>query len=678
MSGIVPRLGRVAVMLVTMLGLSVDIARCETSFSDTIKNWSSLALQGPGRSVQDMHLAAGHVVADLTGGAIAPVMAGSEVVGVFFVGTGKLEYTTEDAVELPVVAYNVKENTRLKALPAGKGLAIRDSFQELLWLAVDAALPPLPSTTDGSPLDRRFRAHIEKFARVYASPLAHRFVARSLNGGNAAYVRAEFSGGAEDLLYTLDGTDARAESLLTLHKNEFLPDRLDPINLSSQCFGSDRRLPVVPRYLLTDVDLALTASEGKDVALSVTETFAGAGAPTSVLLLNLYDTTFGRNYLDPRHLHVKGIFDARGAPVPFDHAKDELAVGLPAPLMPGDTIKLRFELAGDILYRPGGDNYWELGTEPWFPQPDLAGQYYTVHATVKVKKPFIALIPGKTVRRVEEGEWNVLETRVEKPVQFMVVLAGKYEYEEETKNGVTVRVASYATKNTKAIRKLMNLAEKIIDYYEGFLGPFPFPEFNIIEINQLGWGQAPPGVMFITAEAFNPIGDQLNEVFSRGINERFAHEIAHQYWGHVVKMPSIQEQWLTESFAEMCAGLLIRDLRGKSDFRGLVATWKGRAKQAADIAPIPLANQISNEGDPRSAWLDRMYLLYFKGPWLLNCIREQVGDHAFEVFLRSCQSNLEWKFGSTQIVERVLEAVTKKDWKPFFDEYYWGTRMPEK
>jgi aminopeptidase N len=184
--------------------------------------------------------------------------------------------------------------------------------------------------------------------------------------------------------------------------------------------------------------------------------------------------------------------------------------------------------------------------------------------------------------------------------------------------------------------------------------------------------------MFITAEAFNPIGDQLNEVFSRGINERFAHEIAHQYWGHVVKMPSIQEQWLTESFAEMCAGLLIRDLRGKSDFRGLVATWKGRAKQAADIAPIPLANQISNEGDPRSAWLDRMYLLYFKGPWLLNCIREQVGDHAFEVFLRSCQSNLEWKFGSTQIVERVLEAVTKKDWKPFFDEYYWGTRMPEK
>jgi aminopeptidase N len=279
---------------------------------------------------------------------------------------------------------------------------------------------------------------------------------------------------------------------------------------------------------------------------------------------------------------------------------------------------------------------------------------------------------------VEEGEWNVLETRVEKPVQFMVVLAGKYEYEEETKDGVTVRVASYATKNTRAIRKLMNLAEKIIDYYEGFLGPFPFSEFNIIEINQLGWGQAPPGVMFITAEAFNPIGDQLNELFSKGINERFAHEIAHQYWGHVVKMPSLEEQWLTESFAEMCAGLLIRDLRGKSDFKGLLATWKGRAKQASDVAPIPLANRIRNQSDHRTAWIDRTYLLYFKGPCLLNAIREQIGDHAFEVFLRSCQSNLEWKFGSTQMVERVLEAVTKKDWRPFFDKYYWGTGMPEK
>ena len=50
-------------------------------------------------------------------------------------------------------------------------------------------------------------------------------------------------------------------------------------------------------------------------------------------------------------------------------------------------------------------------------------------------------------------------------------------------------------------------------------------------------------MMFITKEAFDPLVE-TNQFFTQGINERFAHEIAHQYWGIVVKMPSHEEQWL--------------------------------------------------------------------------------------------------------------------------------------
>ena len=85
---------------------------------------------------------------------------------------------------------------------------------------------------------------------------------------------------------------------------------------------------------------------------------------------------------------------------------------------------------------------------------------------------------------------------------------------------------------TAAVKQLTNLAGSIIQYYQEFLGPFPFPEFNIIEINDFGLGQAPPGTMFITKEAFNPIMAAHSERGGlAGINETFAHEIAHQYWG---------------------------------------------------------------------------------------------------------------------------------------------------
>ena len=672
--------GAITLLATTLAGVP---ARAEPAFAELIRAWSAPSLAGS-RPVRDLALSAAHVKLLLVSGDAAPVVVGGEVVGLFLLGEGTLEYVSADPVEFPVLDFNVRKNSSLKSAPDGKNVVIRDRFTELLWLAGGTQLPALPAEGEGKPLAEAFAAHLKKFARVEASPASHQFAAWRLNGPDRPFVRAEISGGEEDLLYVLDGLDARSESLHVLKestsRDSALAGKLFLTTLSDQPVGRDRRDPLQPRFILADVDLAVTASDGKDVAIVATETFQGVGGPTRVLTLSLYDTKYAVGNLgtrEPRRLRVKGIFDEKGASLPFDHAKDEVVVGLPAPLVPGTPAKLRFELEGDILFRPGGDNYWALGVEPWFPQPDLAGQYYTVHATVKVKKPFVPFAPGKSVRREEEGDFNLLETRIDKPVQFMVVIAGKYSFEEETKNGVTVRVASYGGKKTSGIRKLTGLTHKVIDYYTGFLGAFPFEEFNIVEINSWGFGQAPPGFMFITQEAFNPIGGKVNQLFSEGVNERFSHEIAHQYWGHVVKMGSEEEQWITESFAEISAGLFVRELRGKSDFDGLRSVWKSRGNDATAVAPIPLANRIRSRNDPMTANEDRTNLLYSKGPWLLETVRQEIGDRPFLVFLNSCQATFRWKFGSTKMVQAVLEAITKKDWKPFFEANYWGTGMPK-
>jgi hypothetical protein len=672
---------RVAVLAV-LLGLAsgqahLAVAQSEPSFADACKSWSSLTLQGQTRPAGGLRLTAGHLVLELKSGTVTAVRAGSEVVGLFFVGQGTMEYVSPDSVEAPVMTYNVKKNTSLKAVPEGPGVAIRDTFEEVLWLAQGAPLPALPTEGGGQSPAAELASHTKKFGRIRETPPAQVFGAWSQNGGRQPLVRAEISRGSENLVFISDPIDAKSEGLYYAEEAKEV-ERAYLTTLSEQPLGHPRQDPVVPRVMLTEADISVTASAGKDVTMSVTERYSATTGRTGVILLSLFDTTFGRSYQDVRHLKVKGVFDEQGTPLPFDHARDSLAVELATPIQSGMSVQLRFEVEGDILYRPEGDSYWELGVAPWFPQPDLGGQYCKIHTTVKVKKPFVPFVPGKTVRRVEEGDYNVLETRLDKPVQFMVVLAGKYSFKEDTQNGLTIRIASYAGKNDRATDKLLNLSRKIITYYEGFLGPFPFDEYNIIEINEFGFGQAPPAFMFITQEAFNPIGEETNELFSKGINERFAHEIAHQYWGHVVKMPSSEEQWLTESFAEVSAGLVIRDLRGKGEFKGLVAVWKSRAKESTQIAPIPLANRIGNKSDSYAAYIARTYLLYFKGPWLLNSIREQIGDQAFLVFLASCQSTFQWKFGNTKTVEAVLEAVTKKDWKPFFDSYYWGIGMPEK
>jgi aminopeptidase N len=665
------------VIVALQLAMSAAAAGAQTAFPELVKQWLEPSLQSPSQSVENVKLSAGHVSLVLVKGQAAPVLVGGEVVGLFFRGIGSLEYFSGDPVEFPIVSYNVDKNTSLKVVKEAKQLAIRDTFEEVLWLAAGAELPVLSAGPDAPSLDASFARHAKKFGMAHTSPPCHQFPAWRRNGGARPLVRAEISGGAEDLIYLLDASEAKSESLCALRKNKQISHRLDLVVLSDQPVGRERRDPIIPRFALSDVDIAVTASAGKDVSLSATETFTAVAGRSGVLLLELDDTEFGRDALDERHLRVEGIFDEAGGAVPFDHRKDELAVGLAAPLVPGASVKLRFELEGDILCSPHGDSYWELGTRPWFPQPDLSGQYYKVHTVVRVPKPFVPFAPGKTIRRAEEGKYNVLETRIGKPVEWMVILAGKYAYEEETKNGLTIRVASYAGKSVN-LRRLIDLSREMIAFYESLLGPFPFDEFNIVEIHALGFGQAPPAFMFITSEAFSPLRVRTSRIASSSINERLAHEIAHQYWGHVAKMPSLEEQWLTESFAEISAGLLIVQTGGKTEFDWLSKRWREQGEEATAIAPIPLAHRIRNEADNRAAWIARTNLLYGKGPALLNSIRLEIGDEAFFKFLRSCQASFTWKFGSTEMVEAVLKTVTNKDWKPFFDAYYWGTGMPAK
>lgn len=668
-----------ALMLILVATLP---ARAET-FRELLDRWDGISIDSTSRAASGLALKSGRLTLRLAEGRVAIVRAGKEPVGLFLSGKGTVEYLSDDRVEHPVVRYNAKKNTGLDVTEAGPGILLSEAFEGALWLASGTALPVVPEAPDGGSLEGEFRAHRKRFANVAQRPVAQLFARARRDAPASPYVRVEAGGGKDDLVYLLDGVEARSESLLVADRRRWLAeagdDRKFLVTLSDQPVGRDRREPLRPLFLLSDVDLALTASDGTQAALTVTETFQPVGGTPGVLLLDLYDVlrrwnSVGR--IEKGRLKLGAVLDEQGNRLEFDHRDESVAVALRAPLAPGRPAKVRFEIEGDLLHRPNGDNYWELGTEPWFPQPDMGGQYYTVHATVKVKKPFKPLAPGRTVRRVEEGDYNLLETRIDKPVQFFVVLAGKYEWDEETKDGLTIRVASYGGENRSAYRKLLGLARKSIEYYTPFLGPFPFDEFNIVEINSYGFGQAPPAFMFITTEAFNPIQGDLNQLFSQGINERVAHEIAHQWWGHVVKMPGADEQWLSESFAEMSAALLIRDLRGRSDYKGLVAHWRRAANESRDVAPIPFANRAFAKNDVITSSRHRTALLYSKGPVLLEALHRDLGEERFRVFLATLQSNLTWKFGTTRLVTQILNAVTKKDYGPFMEENYWGLGLP--
>ena len=651
----------------------------------------ALTLEGAPRQVQDLRWSVGHGQLQVPSGTADRVLAGGKPVGVFFTGQGTFRYASAYTPEFPVFRHNMESNSlpvrpygaKWEEGPGTLGFTMKIEGGLVLGMPSEflAALPAAPG-----PLKAAFDAHQRKFsleaqpgmAASYYHGKEHLLAYAAANAPGKRLALAEVMGGDYAVIHRFDDAWGQVEALDAVASTFsdqreyrwFLP-------LSFQPLGWVMADQPLPTYILQDVVLKLDARPEQMSDLAVDETLMPF-QPMRILPLQMLN--FVRRGGSKTSVRVASVKDAAGKELAFSHLGDELLVDLGRTVPADQPVKLSFAIEGMLMFNVDNFDCWKLGVEPWFPQPDIGGQFYTIRALIRVPKPYVPLAGGTTIRRQAEGNLNCLEVAFTKPVEAFTVFAGSYQVQEETQGGQLVRVAAYHNQGS-GIQKLSNLAFGLIEVYTALLGPFPFREFNIIQDRSFGYGQAPPGIMIITDEAFSGQMDDLAKLFTTNVNQRFAHEIAHQYWGHALKATSWEEEWLQEAFAEYCAGEALRSIRskGESAFEGAVARWKANAESAASVAPIALANRICIIKDPSNMESRRRYgLLYGKGPLLLQRIRERVGDADFYRFLRLLQGQFQGKFLTTTDVQKLLEAVTRQDFKAFFDQYYWGLALPPK
>ena len=149
------------------------------------------------------------------------------------------------------------------------------------------------------------------------------------------------------------------------------------------------------------------------------------------------------------------------------------------------------------------------------------------------------------------------------------------------------------------------------------------------------------------------------------------------YWGSAVKAESAEDVWIQEAFAEYSAALFMKDAGRPGDYAKALAHWKADAKDSFKVTNIPMANRLLNEGDPVDSFITRNNLVYSKGALLLTALHRELGDEQFLTFLKSYQKSFKGKYGNTALAMGLLQFLTKKDYAPFFEQYYYGTAVPE-
>jgi hypothetical protein len=642
------------------------------------------------QSVAKQQVQAGHLILFFDAGKVTRLMANGLEVGLYFQGEGRYRYLSVDAADHTLFAKNAMTLLKSQVLPVEGGAQLEGKFERvILWTR--NVKTELQGEFDAVPTKEAFARDLEVCEKLYCTSYIHEYANHEFNAATKPFAFALlFLPGRKgpQLVYDLDSATSFREDLVYLrlpHQNEHPVPRVTQLSRAAR--GWDFRQPIAPSFQLRHLDLDLTAPGGNALESKVEETLLPQMEGQRVFSMGLRSHRFFRakNGSWPELTQkVIGLEDASGKAIPFLLKHDLLTFVMPQAMPKGLSFTIRCQVKGNILVPEMGDDNWRLDAGDCFPSPEVfcPGAFYTVKARVRTRAPWVPIVGGVTTSRRQEGGFNVVEGRLDQPVGMYTILGAEYKLREQTREGQTVRLAMYGTESQIA-DQLINLSFGIIKYYEYLLGPFPFKEFTIVQDNSYGRGQAPPGLMIITNEAFGLAGNDWDRLFrsyfSNGINQRFAHEIAHQYWAHLAKEPNFEEQWLSEAFAQYCSALTMNVVKSrlKTNYDTAQELSRVHARRFSNDITIPMANYFScGEDDTWTYQSMRAALIYEKGSVLLGALRKEIGDDALVRVFRAMLFADPWGVRTTDEFITLLNQATGKDWHPWFERFYYGTEMP--
>lgn len=242
-------------------------------------------------------------------------------------------------------------------------------------------------------------------------------------------------------------------------------------------------------------------------------------------------------------------------------------------------------------------------------------------------------------------------------------------------------------------------AQNATRIYNNFFGRLPYTRLAMTQQPASNFGQAWPTLVFMPYTAFMDSTQRSQLMGVRGGTDTFwryvaPHEIAHQWWGHIVGWDSYHDQWMSEGFAEFSASLYVQITRGNDKF---IDFWENQRKLITESSPqtrdrkpytVGAVTQGYRLNSAKTGGVARR-MIYPKGAYILHMVRmlmfePKTGDERFKAMMQDFVKTYFNKDISTEDLKRAIEKhMTKEmdidgnhrmDW--FFDEWVYGTEMP--
>lgn len=246
--------------------------------------------------------------------------------------------------------------------------------------------------------------------------------------------------------------------------------------------------------------------------------------------------------------------------------------------------------------------------------------------------------------------------------EFYMAASRSWQQLEKQTNGVLIH--SYAPVEIEAgVREAMETTERALLSLNRRLGPYPYREIDLVVTPMQALGMEYPGVGVIAENLFDPVGEIQgvpNRIYLESV---VVHEIAHQWFYNVVGNDQQEEPWLDEAMAQYFTYLYYLDTNTPEAAQAYRQSWFGRWDRV-DREQIPIGVPVSEY-----AGAEYSAIVYGRGPLFLEALARELGQGAFENFLRDYIDMNHWGIATTEEFRGLAEEHCGCDLGALFNEW---------
>lgn len=309
----------------------------------------------------------------------------------------------------------------------------------------------------------------------------------------------------------------------------------------------------------------------------------------------------------------------------------------------------------------------------WFPTQDQPNEKFTFSLQLMVPDSMVTLSNGEKVSSQKTAVgWRVDKWEMKQPIQPYAVMfsIGKFSIVEDSswkgkpiQYYVEPEYAPYA-------RSMFKNTPDMIDFFSKITGvDYPWNKYSQIVVRDYVSGAMENTSASLFGEFVNKNHREIADNDNEGI---VAHELFHQWFGDYVTAESWGMLTLNESFATYGEMLWVHHHEGRVAGDALAQNNLFSYLGQSQFSDAPLVRFYYNS---REDMFDR--ITYQKGSVILRYLHGLMGDSAFykamNIYLTSNA------FGTAEVSDwrKAVEKATGKDWRAFFNQWYYQEGYPE-